>query len=71
MRQPPDMSLVGLWIIICVNPRAWRSSDGPGLEGVGIDLVEPLVDGLQALVLGAKVFHDVLLKLLKALHLVR
>mmetsp|Transcript_11316 Transcript_11316/g.52579 ORF Transcript_11316/g.52579 Transcript_11316/m.52579 type:complete len:104 (+) Transcript_11316:835-1146(+) len=27
MRQPPDMSLVGLWIIICVNPRAWRSSE--------------------------------------------
>ena len=43
---------------------------GPDLEGVGIDLVESIVDGLQSLVLGSKVFHDVLLELLEADHLV-
>mmetsp|Transcript_1591 Transcript_1591/g.6569 ORF Transcript_1591/g.6569 Transcript_1591/m.6569 type:complete len:104 (+) Transcript_1591:2512-2823(+) len=26
MRQPPDMSLVALWIMVSVKPRAWRSS---------------------------------------------
>mmetsp|Transcript_12320 Transcript_12320/g.29855 ORF Transcript_12320/g.29855 Transcript_12320/m.29855 type:complete len:112 (-) Transcript_12320:1662-1997(-) len=27
MRHPPDMSLVALWIMACVKPRAKRSSD--------------------------------------------
>ena len=46
MRQPPDMSLVALWIMVSVKPRAWRSR-GPDLEGVGIDLVES-IDGFQS-----------------------